>query len=540
MKRRTLLGLGATLGGAAMIGTNAFSSVRAERSIEVEVVGDQNALLALEPSDTEDEVESSDETGNDGSEEAPKASEFVYETSDGTIVIDLTAVEDEDEEDERDGIAGEGITEDSLWRFPNAFRITNQGAQNVAVDLKLEDDNEEVPTVDEEGDINGEEIEEGDPAVVFYKGSDSDEQFSSDELNPDAEGAVHLEPGDSVCVGFDVRTFGLKDDDLGGLTLRIRAEASDESESSAGGDLRNDFVFRKPRGNSVTSSSQEGNSQSIDKLTGGKNEVTNPTGSEGNVKALGPPAYPSDGDLVAPFLKNKDKIETTGDEEFKGLDPKATDEPTLLAVGEFDGSPASIFYAGEDGEINRVSGGEDENPVSVSDDTDAKAVAVAGIGDIDGDGADELVFVDEDEKVKYLTEGGDVENTEISIGSTNSIGQPAAFGDDIKIPIVNGDDEIKLIEYDDGSFQTEPVTGADDAAQAPLTAIDLDGDGDLEIVYVGMPEDSEDSPGNSGNAPGNSGNAPGKLKFIDNPLSDPTIEDDSGDEIHASSNTGVA
>ena len=158
--------------------------------------------------------------------------------------------------------------------------------------------------------------------------------------------------------------------------------------------------------------------------------------------------------------------------------------------------------------------------MSVSDDTDAKAVA--GIGDIDGDGSNELVFVDEGEKVKYLTEGGDVENTEISIGSTNSIGQPAAFGDDIKIPIVNGDDEIKLIEYDDGSFQTEPVTGADDAAQAPLTAIDLDGDGDLEIVYVGT----------SGN-----------LKFVDNPLSDPkieTIEDDNGKEIPASSNTGVA
>ena len=516
MKRRTLLGLGATLGGAAMIGTNAFSSVRAERSIEVEVVGDQNALLALEPCDTEDEDEddevgSSDETGNDGSEEAPKASEFVYETSDGTIVIDLTAIED-DEEDEREGITGDGITRDSLWRFPNAFRITNQGTQNVAVDLKLEDDNGEVPTVDEKEDINGEDIEEGDPAVVFYKGSDSDKQFSSDELNPDAEGADHLEPGDSVCVGFDVRTFGLEGDDLRGLTLRIRAGERDEIEPPVDGDLRNDLVFGKPNGKS----------QRIRKLSGGKNEVTNPTGSEGNLKALGPPAYPSDGDLVAPFLKDKNKIETTDGERFK-LNPdwRATDEPTLLAVGEFDGSPASIFYAGEEGKIYRVPGDDDENPVSVSDDTDAKAVA--GIGDIDGDGSNELVFVDEGEKVKYLTEGGDVENTEISIGSTNSIGQPAAFGDDIKIPIVNGDDEIKLIEYDeDSDFQTEPVTGADDAAQAPLTAIDLDGDGDLEIVYVGTS---------------------GKLKFIDNPLSDPkieTIEDDNDEEIHASSNTGVA
>jgi len=236
MKRRTLLGLGATLGGAAMIGTNAFTSVEAERSIEIEVVGDRNALLALEPCDTEDgdeddEVESSDETGNDGSGDVPQASDFVYETDDGTIVIDLTAVDDDDDADEREGVSGEGITEHSLWRFPNAFRITNQGTQDVAVDLKLEDDDGEVPTVGSDGDINGHSLDDDDPAVVFYKGSDSDAQFKSDELNPDADGAVRLEPGEPVCVGFDVRTLESDGDDLRGLTLRIRAEARDESDT---------------------------------------------------------------------------------------------------------------------------------------------------------------------------------------------------------------------------------------------------------------------------------------------------------------------
>ena len=533
MKRRTLLGLGATLGGAAMIGTNAFSSVRAERAIEVEVVGDRNAFLALEPCDgdtEDDELGPSDGSGNDdpGNNNVPQASDFVYETSDGTIVIDLTAVDDDDEEDKREGVTGEGITEDSLWRFPNAFRITNQGTQNVAVDLKLEDDDGAVPTVDSGGEINGNEIDEDDPAVVFYKESDSDDRFNSDELNPDANGAVQLEPGNSVCIGFDIRTLGLEEDDLGGLTLRIRADARDESESSAGGDLRNDLVFGEPKGN--------GNNQKIRKLSGGS-EVTNPTGNEGNIKALGPPAYLSDGGLVAPFLKNKNKIETTGDEEFKELDPEATDKPTLLAVGQFDGSPASIFYAGKNGGIYRVSGGEDENPVLDSDDTDAKAVAVAGIGDIDGDGADELVFVDTDKNVKYLTEDKKLKETGIGIRSTNSIGRPAVFEDGVKIPIVNDDGVIELIEPDDDDgFETVSVTGENEAAQAPLTAIDIDGDGGLEIVYVDESEDNEDAQVNSGNNP--------KLKFIDNPLDEnpeiKTVKDDEKEDISASSNTGVA
>ena len=217
MKRRTLLGLGATLGGAAMIGTNAFSSVRADRRVNVEVVGDGSALLRLEPCSNDD-----DENGD-----SLHPSDFVTTTESGTIAIDLTEGNDKIDK-------GKGITEDSLWRVPNAFRITNAGTQSVCVDLGFADG---VPEIKDDGEAmvltEKREYHEGDPAVIFYPGTnDSDEAriVPKDDLDTTDSTAIHLEPSDSQCIGFNIRTFGLGPDseELEDLTLLIRADAGDE------------------------------------------------------------------------------------------------------------------------------------------------------------------------------------------------------------------------------------------------------------------------------------------------------------------------
>jgi len=522
MKRRTLLGSAAmTLGGASVIGTGAFTSVEAERSVSVDVVGDSNAFLKLEPCDNDGEEESIGNTGEAESDnDIPESSDFVYQSS-GTIQIDLTAV-DSDGSDNREGISGEGITKNSLWRFPNAFQITNQGTQGVAVDLKLEDSDGEVPTVDSGGTINGNNMGNGSPAVVFYKGANSDERFSSDELDPNTSEAAYLEPGgDPVCIGFDVRTFGLEKNALKDLTLRIRAEAREEANAPTGGDAQRALVFGKP----------DGNSQRIRKISLNQRAVTNPMQNNQNIDALGPLAYPSSGGLSAPFIKNRNKIKTTGGEEFL-LDAKAHNESTLLGVGSFNGSPVSIFYAG------RGSGGiycvHTDGAESLGDNSEFTAKAVAGIGDINDDGNDELVFVDSDKSVEYLTDSGEVESTDISVGSTNSIGQPVEIGNRIKIPIISEDNEIKLIKPSDNSgFSTEDVTVNGEvvqAAQAPLTVIDIDGDSNPEIVYI------------SKNSSTGSGGSDPKLKYIDDPLADASImlvKNNNGNAIPASSNVGV-
>jgi len=173
MKRRTLLGSAAmTLGGASVIGTGAFTSVRAERSISVDVVGDADAFLQLQPyCSTENNTQSEDESVDPG-DEPLQSSDFVYETSAETIAIDLT--EHISGHEGHGHIEGEGITDNSLWRFPNAFRITNQGTQPVCIDLQVQDNDGEV-TLNSGGsamvDDNERHFSQGDPAVVFYPGT---------------------------------------------------------------------------------------------------------------------------------------------------------------------------------------------------------------------------------------------------------------------------------------------------------------------------------------------------------------------------------
>ena len=200
MKRRTLLGSAAmTLGGASVIGTGAFTSVEAERSISVDVAGDADAFLQLQPyCNTENDTQSGDEP--------LQSSDFVYETSAETIAIDLT--EQISEQKGNGHIEGEGITDDSLWRFPNAFRITNQGTQPVCIDLQVQDNDGEV-TLNSGGSAivgdNERHFSEGDPAVVFYPGTND---TSGNLFNDDETDGLRLNTSESQCIGFNVRTFG--------------------------------------------------------------------------------------------------------------------------------------------------------------------------------------------------------------------------------------------------------------------------------------------------------------------------------------------
>jgi len=221
MKRRTLLGSAAmTLGGASVIGTGAFTSVRAERSISVDVVGDSEAFLKLVPC-----------PDNEGSSDL-RSSDFIR--TDDTISIDLTSKIAND----RDDISGDGITAGSLWRFPNAFKIVNQGTQPVCVDIRLVDSDGNYPKIDvnDSGTIDvGSDTgvkrtyEDGDPAVVFYPGSND----APGNLFSDVEGGIRLGVSEnrSQCIGFNVRTFGFTDsgdDPFGDAKMEIVANTKAE------------------------------------------------------------------------------------------------------------------------------------------------------------------------------------------------------------------------------------------------------------------------------------------------------------------------
>ena len=261
MKRRTLLGSAAmTFGGASVLGTNAFTSVEAERSVSVDVVGDASAFLKLEPCDHERSVEVSDEDDEISPEINPSDAVVV---KDGMMRIDLTK--------HNHKLAGHGVTEDSVWRFPNALDITNQGSQPVCVDMcvgtDIGADDCGVPEVGAADEDDGElDFEKGDPAVILYQGEDRGETFGAGIDT--ATSPLSLGQGESACVGFDVRTFGLSGDDLSEMTLLIRADAGGDcgTENSDGstesdGPLRLESVstYKKVKDSNINNA--QGNSR---------------------------------------------------------------------------------------------------------------------------------------------------------------------------------------------------------------------------------------------------------------------------------------
>ncbi|WP_127341336.1 hypothetical protein [Halorubrum sp. 48-1-W] len=98
--------LGATSGGTAIVGSGAFSSIQAERGVSVEVVGDESALLTLEPTDGPNGKDAS--IGGDG-------------------MLEVQVCE------ENDRVEGSGVYPNSWYDLGKVYEITNQGTQSVGV-----------------------------------------------------------------------------------------------------------------------------------------------------------------------------------------------------------------------------------------------------------------------------------------------------------------------------------------------------------------------------------------------------------------------
>jgi len=188
-----------------------------------------------------------------------------------------------------------------------------------------------------------------------------------------------------------------------------------------------------------------------------------------------------------------------------------------MTAGSWNSNNPSVFYASRNKKtLYRVDGG---GSVSTVAEPGNGVQGVVGIGDIDNDGAAELIFVDGSQQIRYLSTDGTIEKISGGgVGSNNAVGvgKVANFDDGVRVVFVNGSNNIKLV----GSDTT--VLSAASAKKSPVTVADVDGDNDLEIVYIG----SDD----------------GHLKYVNDPLSSPNISflrDHNGERIDANDKIGV-
>jgi hypothetical protein len=192
-RRKFVLGLGTVAtSGAAVLGSGAFTSVEADRDIEVEVVDDASAFLAIEDIN-----------------ESPNSREFV-ETDGDTLRVNIT---------ESDA-GGEGVNKQSAYLFDDLFTITNQGTQGTYVYMDTDI-----------GGVNFYRIEGGDRRQIDAGGTANGVDALGD-IGPRPE-IQYLGLGESIRVGLGIDTIGTPFDRDG--TAKIIAETDEEKLPSGGG-----------------------------------------------------------------------------------------------------------------------------------------------------------------------------------------------------------------------------------------------------------------------------------------------------------------
>ena len=190
-RRNVILGLGGLVaGGGVLVGTGAFDTVEAERTVSVETAGDADAFLALEPAE------------RDVAEGEPDNA-FVEET-DGTIEITFG---------DEDGATGGGLNLNARTVFEELVVIQNQGTQDgVALGLAFTDDSD-----DAIADAVGFRLD-GPGGVLPPEPGPLDPE--------DTQNVAALDPGEEATLGFE---FDLIDETVNidefDLTLEITAEA---------------------------------------------------------------------------------------------------------------------------------------------------------------------------------------------------------------------------------------------------------------------------------------------------------------------------
>jgi hypothetical protein len=187
MQRRNFLigAAGTAIGGSALVGSGAFTSVQADRSVSVEVAGDAKAFLAIEPE-------------QEGTSTTPNADEYVDASGD-TVSLDITGDDDSSTD------IGSGLNDEATTVIDDILRITNQGTQGVYVGYTHPaSPNGNFALYHEDSDFL--DPSASNPGTDDYDAS-ADKYTNDGQLNiktaPDADGdgnpdLVYLEPGDTL------------------------------------------------------------------------------------------------------------------------------------------------------------------------------------------------------------------------------------------------------------------------------------------------------------------------------------------------------
>ena len=226
-RRKFLIGAGSlAAGGAAALGSGAFTSVKADRTVTVSTAPDSNALLRFEATES-----------NENSAYA--------EVSGGTVEVDLDTPD----------VGGAGVNQNATTRIFDIFTIQNQGTQPAAVYAQpgplKEDDafddsvgniyfDPQFSDMPNDGASNLGTLSDGETKYGSLTGiGGSVEEFETDVLENNSEvpynggEAFVLGSGESFDFGVYIRTTGAVDSANFDVTIEADAALAEQILNNA-------------------------------------------------------------------------------------------------------------------------------------------------------------------------------------------------------------------------------------------------------------------------------------------------------------------
>ena len=394
--------------------------------------------------------------------------------------------------------------------------------------------NEDQPTTTDVLDNDNDPDGSLDASTVTVQSGPSDGSVSVDG----STGEITYTP-DTDFTGDDTYTYTVQDNDgaeSNEATVTITVQASTAATKGCEGAIGGGVAFTKD-GDLKTAASDGGT----------VNELLI-TGPDTPVLALGTGVdVDEDGNVGVAYIQQSEGAEQTVSVVDKNdatptnyaLPVAAKSDKTLIGVGSFGGAP-SFFYVGAVGngdEIYRVN--FDDGSSEPLADPENGVDAIIGVADVDGDSDKELIFSDGSQQTRYINPGDPSQASftklpEGGAGSNNNIGIGSCLADidgdgRASVPIVDGSNEIDLVDATGVSKTIVTGNANEEAAKTPLAWADIDNDGDPELIYL------------------ENNNSPAELKYIDDiaetenfgPSNFKFVENAGGGTIEADTGTGA-
>ncbi|WP_058367634.1 PKD domain-containing protein [Haloparvum sedimenti] len=205
--------------------------------------------------------------------------------------------------------------------------------------------------------------------------------------------------------------------------------------------------------------------------------------------AIGPAAdLTEDGTLQVPYMNSNGDLFVVNvtDGNTTQVASSAVQSPSRMAVGTWNGS-FGILAANSDDDIVRFhynSTADTWNETTVKSGADAQAVL--GVADYDGDGDDDLVYVNSNPYVAHLSQSGETTTVgSVTIGQGSNVygaGAPANLDQkgDVRVPVVSSSAEPGVLD----SESNLEILDNTDGQKKPVTAANWSGGPEKELVWM--------------------------------------------------------